>query len=159
MFPVKWLSKSYSKLGKFLHLTSLQESDSPPVLKCSDLQGIVDEIDRVTTATMITAINSITKITCAVCGNDMFVSSSQIDEGAVVECYNDSCGARHKISKIDDDSFGAQRIGLQPVPCKSCGVAFSIDGLQHSDLKDCWSCGQTHIVGWGYAKWSQVKPV
>lgn len=158
MFSVKWLNKSYSKLGKFLHLTSLQESDNPPELKPSDLQGILDEIDRVSTATMVSAINSITTVTCEVCKSDMFVSASQIDEGAVVECYNDNCGAKHKISKIDDDRFGTQRIGLQPVPCKSCGEKFSINGLQHNYLKDCLSCGQTHIVGWGYAKWSSAQP-
>lgn len=153
MFSVKWLNKSYNKLGKFLHLTSLAEEETPPQINPVDLQEIYDEIERVSSASLVLTMNSITVVTCAVCGTDMYVSHSQIEEGSVVECYKESCGAKHNLVKIDEDRFTANRIGFKTVPCKACGEDFSIESVEHGALKDCWSCGQSHIVGWGYGIW------
>lgn len=153
MFSVKWLSKAYSKLGNFLHLTSLADDEAPPQINASDLQAILDEIKRVSTADILLTMNSISIVECSVCNSDMYVSVFQIEEGAVVDCYKDSCGAKHNIVELDKDRFVANRIGYKSVPCKKCGKDFSIESTKHGELKDCWSCGQTHVVGWGYASW------
>ena len=153
MFPYTWLKKSYNKLGKFLHLPSLDEADKPSQLKASGIQDIFDEIERVSTASMLTTINSIATVACSICGADMYVSNLQIENAAVVECYNDACGAKHNIVKVDEDRFTADRIGFKSVPCNRCGKNFSIEDMKHGELKDCWNCGQTHVVGWGYATW------
>lgn len=56
MVCVKWLSKSYSKLGNFLHLTSLADDEAPPQINTSDLQAILNEIKRVSTADILLAM-------------------------------------------------------------------------------------------------------
>lgn len=153
MFPYQWLNKSYHKLGKYLHLPSLEEADAPSKIKATSLQEIIDGIERVSTASMLSTINSITTIACSVCGGDMYVSNLQIENAAVVECYKDTCRAKHNVVKLDEDRFTANRVGFQSVPCYQCGKEFSIEGVTHGEFKDCWNCGQTHIVGWGYATW------
>ncbi|MGN8344371.1 hypothetical protein ACLEJQ_12280 [Pseudomonas sp. SMV71] len=153
MFSVKWLNKSYNKLGKFLHLTALNESVNPPQINISDLEGILNEIERISTADILLTANSITTVKCTLCDSDMYVSESQIDNEAIVECYNDACGAKHNLKKMDEDQFYAHRVTLPSVPCKKCGSKFAIDNVNHGDIKVCWKCGQQHIVGLGYAEW------
>ncbi|PWE40264.1 hypothetical protein [Pseudomonas prosekii] len=157
MFSVKWLNKSYNKLGKFLHLTSLSQDDSPPQINANDLQEIFDEIERVSTASLVLSMNSISALACTVCKSDMYVSLSQIEEGSVVECYKDTCGAKHNIVNLDEDRFTADRIGFKSVPCINCGKVFSIEDVKHGELKACWNCGQIHVVRWGYSTWPIPK--
>lgn len=153
MFDVKWLNGAYNKLGNFLHLPSLKDSDSPSKIIASDLQKIYDEIERVSTASVVMSMNSIAVAPCTLCKSKMYVSISQIEEGAVVECYNESCRAKHNITKINDERFTADRIGFKSVACKKCSERFTMETTKHGALKDCWNCGQTHVLGWGYAVW------
>lgn len=151
MFSVKWLSKSYNKLGKLLHLTSLLETESPPEITALAVQEIVEEIERVSSADMVMTINSITVFTCDLCGSDMYASTAQIETGAVVECYKDSCGAKHNVTTIDADHFRIDRIGLFSAPCHDCGRPMPLESIHHEDEKACSSCGRLHVFRWSYA--------
>lgn len=153
MFSAKWLNKSYNKLGKFLHLTALNETENPPRIRVNDLTEILNEIERVSTADLVLTVNSITTVSCTLCDADMYVSESQIENQATVECYNDACGAKHNLTKIDEEQFTTNRINHVSVPCKKCGSKFAIDDKSHGDIKACWNCGHEHIIGIGYASW------
>lgn len=53
------------------------------------------------------------------CKSDVYVSIFQIEEGAAVDCYKDSCGAKHNTVKLDEDRSVANRFGYQSLPCKN----------------------------------------
>uniref|UniRef100_B1JC02 Uncharacterized protein n=1 Tax=Pseudomonas putida (strain W619) TaxID=390235 RepID=B1JC02_PSEPW len=150
MFSVKWLNKHYNKLGKFLHETSLPENDNPPELKVSMIEAIVDEIERVATANVIVTMNSITVVQCSLCDGDMYVSSSQIEDDAEVECYKDECRARHHIKKLEGNAFTLERAGLYSVPCKGCGQHLPMETIEHGEVKACVACGLEHFFRWSY---------
>lgn len=150
MFSVKWLNKHYNKLGKFLHKTSLPETDCAPELKVSMIEEIVSEIERVASANLVMTINSITVVNCTLCNADMYASSSQIEDEAEVECYQDACRARHQIKKLQGDTFTLERAGLYSVPCRGCGQRLPMETIKHGEVKACVACGLEHFFRWSY---------
>lgn len=150
MFSVKWLNKHYNKLGKFLHMTSLLEADAPPQLTASMIEAIVGEIERVAAADVIVTLNSITVVQCVRCNADMYASSSQIKDEAVIECYQDQCSARHRIKRHEEGLFSILREGYFSAACKGCGQLLLMDSIEHGEVKTCDACGFEHLFQWSY---------
>lgn len=147
MFPVKWLKENYNRLGKFLHVPSLQEAESPAKITAEMLQKIIDEVGRVASSNLVISANSVAVEPCTICQSDMYYSQTQVDAGADIECYNDKCAAKHSIVKVGD-KFRIERAGRFSMPCKRCCKRMAIEDIEHGDHKACWSCGQLHVFGW-----------
>ncbi|MCK1794095.1 hypothetical protein [Pseudomonas violetae] len=150
MFSVSWLNKNYSKLGRFLHMTTLPEYEAPPELTASMIEEIVNEIERVASADLVMSMNSVTAVPCTVCQSDMYASHAQIEAEAAIECYQEKCKARHHIRK-DGDGFTVDRTGLFSVPCRKCEQRLPLESIKHDEVKECVACGHKHMFRWSYA--------
>lgn len=147
MFPVKWLNANYHKLGKFLHVPSLKEAESPSKVTAEMLYEIINEVERVASANLVISVNSVAVEPCTVCHSDMYFSQAQVDAGSDIECYNEKCEAKHSIIKVGDN-FRVERAGRFSMPCKRCNERMAIEDIEHGEHKACWSCGQLHLFGW-----------
>ncbi|MGS8276880.1 hypothetical protein ACU7AI_02295 [Pseudomonas aeruginosa] len=157
MFPAQWLYRNYNKLGRFLHVTSLPETDSPPELNASMIETIVDEIERVASANLIMTMNSISVVKCTLCDANLYVSNAQIEQEAEVECYGEKCNAKHQIKRVSDVKYVIGRAGMYSLPCKGCGHRMPEETFTHGKIKACPKCGLEHLFRWSYG--ARIAPV
>lgn len=149
MLSLKWLNRNYNKLGKFLHETSLEESNAPKKLRSDDLISIVSELRRVNESDMVLGFNRISEIICDCCSTTIFVSDSQIEDCAEVSCYNDLCGAVFIAEPSDDEQFKSKRkYPGNAFSCKDCGSKVSVDSVVKDGYIKCWSCKQRYLISW-----------
>jgi hypothetical protein len=165
-FKLRWLTKTYNKLGSYLHMPQNRDSvdeeaeDSDEIRK--ELQEISTEISRVLDGDIISmTLASRIRFKCQACNQTSVVHEGVLSETHQATCIYPQCGAEYFATK---ETTGEWQFKMKAMSfnCLNCGTT---SWLQSHNLDigtkfKCRRCAEVHriIAGeWRYEKDSKIK--
>lgn len=160
-FKVKWLRKTYNKLGYFLHIPSLNTSNkSSHNAICTQLRevlnNIVAELDPIVASPIDSSLASVITFQCSVCEDYVLINKAGLQKNKRAICLNPNCSAEFFAEEDDPDNF-VFRLIATAFDCQSCGHGNLIENrkLKIGFRFKCDNCGEEHEFvqrQWGYGK-------
>ena len=139
---IKWLNKSYNKLGNFLHLIepSKIETGNQREIK-NKVSLIVKQLEVYVSGNLLVLNNNIEINSCPICKDDFAFSPQKIKHGELIKCHNYKCGA---FFTANVDSLRITfTYKTYDVPCPNCKALLEIPIEKVRKLEK-FSCSKCH---------------
>ena len=119
---VKWLSKTWNKLGKFLHAEfpyAPADAFSDPNKVRSELREIVEIIRPFVEKTFTSTVAGIISFECVACNSLVLANKKGVESTGYATCLNPECELRHLAKKNGENfKFEAESYSAD---CSECG--------------------------------------
>jgi len=154
LLPVKLLTESYHKLGRFLHLTEpkkITEIHDENIRKSLDL--IVGKLEEVVKSNFFLSVKNSGVIKCKLCKDDIVFNKSTLKVKDKISCFNGSCLAEYEAYKTEENELNLAYRSLD-AKCISCDHQFEflprvIKGTQRIICPQC-KTPHTLVVEYAY---------
>ena len=146
--PVKWLDKSYNKLGNFLHLVEPKKvvAKKSREIRASILP-IAEQLKGYIGGNLLLTINNVEIKHCPACGQDIAFSTHNVKHGDTRKCSDFRCGALFSVT-LDEIS---QKLTLTcktyDIACERCDseIVISEEKIRNLDKFRCNNCNAEYI--------------
>ncbi|WP_289169883.1 hypothetical protein [uncultured Pseudoalteromonas sp.] len=150
---VKWLAKSYNKLGNFLHLAEPSKSVKQESRNVREKVGqIAKDLEPYMSGNLVLTINHIELGCCPVCDNDFIFSPVKVKNGEYRRCSNYQCGAIFVASRKENESQVTFRYKTFDIECQNCCQEVVIPENKVRSLEGfkCNTCESQYVIKANY---------
>jgi DNA-directed RNA polymerase subunit RPC12/RpoP len=165
-FRLGWLTKSYNRLGSYLHLRqkSVLPSEKNEELNAmrSALQEIASELGSIVNCDLIAPTLSLRiQFKCQVCDQLSLTNVDVLRQTGHAICINPHCGAEYHAVEDANGSWKFKLLAIE-FKCLNCGQSNWLENrrVDIGTKFKCRSCGDRHVViqkKWSYTRQSKVK--
>lgn len=151
--PVRWLNKTYNKLGSFLHLVEPKKAafvDSTDVRSAA--LTIAEQLKEYINTNFLISIKGVDIQKCPVCEQDIAFSLLKAKDGEVRKCSNNRCGALFSVKVDKTNNKVTFNCKTYDIKCQCCNEDIVIPELtiRNLDVFGCSSCGSKYIPRGNY---------
>ncbi|MDZ4063608.1 MAG: hypothetical protein U1E22_02975 [Coriobacteriia bacterium] len=149
-FSARWLTKTYNKLGSYVHIPHGRQTVPAPGQLRQDLRLIAQDIREIVAAPIIAGtLDTRVSIECMVCGQTAVSNVDALREKKKLTCFNPECGAVHIAEEVEGDWRFS--LDMVTVECLSCGSGFGFARclVSPGTTLDCPECGAVHVIAMG----------
>jgi|GEM_PF-1056712 len=151
---IDWLTKTWNKLGSFLHADFPFSGQKPDISTASGYFGEVLEDLRPFVERSFTSTFGLTvRITCQFCGFETVANADGVKARGELICLNPDCSVRYRALGFTGDE-AAFEPDVPILECLNCGKCFHLIPRQLVDrgIVKCSSCKTEHMVrqAWQY---------
>ncbi|WP_318488109.1 hypothetical protein [Photobacterium leiognathi] len=146
---VKWLTKSYNKLGNFLHLAEPVKAIKQDLRKVREnISQIAKDLEPFMSGNLVLAFNDIDIGHCPICDDEFAFSISKVMDGDDRRCNNYKCGAVFSVSRKESESKAIFHYKTFDIDCQSCGQEINIPEKKVRNLESfkCNKCDSEYFV-------------
>ncbi|WP_120512054.1 hypothetical protein [Photobacterium salinisoli] len=145
---VRWLNKTYNKLGSFLHLVEPQKaSETTPKDIKNELLEIAEQLQKYVKSNFLISYNNIDIKQCPACQQDIAFSLRNVRDGETRKCSNFRCGALFTV-KIDSSRNNIQlSCNTYDIKCQLCEKDIFIPEatIRNLDIFGCHNCSAKYM--------------
>jgi len=157
-FKLKWLRKTYNKLGNFLHISTLDSQTKDKNHKSNDdlrkfLKETISQLEIIVKSNLDCSIGKTISFDCAVCSTTVVANIEGVKSTATAQCLNQNCCADYYSSEENGEVF----FKLQTIDfkCLKCEESISIERkkVTFGTQFHCLSCDSKHKIisnNWQY---------
>lgn len=149
-FDVRWLTKTYNKLGSMVHAPHGDQKQFDPVACRNDLGKIAGTLQEIAHSTIIAgSISQRVHFECIECGAPACATVESLREHGKALCFNTDCGAVHLATELDN--HWEFRLETVEATCPSCAAAILLPAwhIRHGELFRCMQCDALLAVSLG----------
>ena len=120
---LRWLRKTYNKLGYYLHVPTPSAKRRQPLR--SDLEKILQTLEPIVQSSLDATIAETVEFDCRKCKKKVLTNKKGLKTGSEVECLDENCGTIYWVHEQDDGEF---KFSLKAArfPCKECSDTIEI---------------------------------
>jgi hypothetical protein len=121
LLPVKLLTESYHKLGRYLHLTEpkkIAQVDDENIR--NSLNSIVGKLEAVVKSNLFLSVKNSGVIKCKLCKEDIVFNKQNLKIKDKVSCFSDNCLAEYEVYETKDNGLSLSYRSLT-AKCLNCG--------------------------------------
>lgn len=100
-FKLRWLRKTYNKLGSYLHVPSLVQKNKNQSNENKEirayLENVVNTLDPIVESSMDASIAQVVTYKCKKCGELIIANLEGVKRNNHLECLNHNCRAEYSI--------------------------------------------------------------
>lgn len=155
---VKWLTKTYNKLGQFLHAEfpfATASIFADPDKVRTELREVVEKIRPFVEKTFTWAVAEIISFECVACKELVLANKKGVDATGYATCHNHGCGVRYLVKGKQGEDFDLEPESCSIV-CPECGgqILFPAHKLSADYEFSCSGCHCRYRVAheWVYKK-------
>lgn len=149
-FNLRWLRKTYNKLGSFLHTPSLKQNNKRQSINDEEirryLEKVVGYLSPIVERTMDASLCLTEIFQCKKCNAPIIVNSESLKFRKSLECLDPNCRAEHEIKYKNGNYF--INLTTSTFKCLKCNSDMPIEnrnltiGLEFK----CKNCGTHHEI-------------
>ena len=142
---LRWLRKTYNKLGHYLHVPTPSAKRRQPLR--SDLEKILQTLEPIVQSSLDATIAEVVSFDCFKCKKKVSANKKVLKTNSEVECLNQNCRAIHQVREQDDGEFFFS-LKVIKVSCNECSNTIEIEPrlLKAGCSVQCTSCKQKYEV-------------
>ncbi|KFZ36413.1 hypothetical protein HR45_16455 [Shewanella mangrovi] len=146
--PVRWLNKSYNKLGNFLHLVEPKKvgSSNSKSIKESVLE-IAEQLEEYVKGNIVINFRGLSLSRCPLCEQDIAFSLQNLRNGDICKCSNYNCGALLKVTVNEQSQEINLSCDIFDIECQRCHseIAIHESTIRKLETFKCSSCCAEYI--------------
>lgn len=150
--PVSWISKTYNKLGNFLHVPNPRAEELRPLPVSMEklrreLNAILTELKPVVETSFDASFAEVVTFPCEICNSLVPCNAKGLRQTHEAECLNPHCGVRFVAVENDNGSFSFT-LQTAVFPCQKCKNEIPIADKKVKVGMDftCSACRTKHVI-------------
>ena len=120
---LRWLRKTYNKLGNYLHVPTPSAKRQQPLR--SDLEKMLQTLEPIVQSSLDATIAETVEFDCHKCEKKVLTNKKGLKTGSEVECLDENCGTIYWVHEQDDGKFKFI-LKAARFSCKECSDTIEI---------------------------------
>ncbi|MBO1272986.1 hypothetical protein J3L11_15165 [Shewanella sp. 4t3-1-2LB] len=145
---VRWLDKTYHKLGNFLHLVEPKNAANAKSKNTKEeVRDIAEQLEEYVRNNFLVSFNNIDIKQCPVCKQDIAFSLQKARDGETHRCSNRECRATFTVKVDNSNKNITLNCNTYDVKCQRCNsdIVVSEFTVRNLEIFSCRACGAKYI--------------
>ena len=157
-FKIKWLRKTYNKLGSYLHIPTLSSQAKNENIKTNKtirafLEETVGTLESIVKSNLDCNFARTISFDCAICNTTIVANVEGVKEIKTTQCLNSNCCAEYYSSEENGEIyFKLQSLDFKCLNCDNIN-AMELSKIEINTQFNCLSCNSKHTIiskNWQY---------